>query len=254
MRIALLSDIHGNIDALQAVLADAARSGVQRIVNLGDSLSGPLFPRETAAFLMQQDWPQLAGNHERQILNFKPGGSPSDAYALSMLEPAMLAWLRSLPGTLWLDEEVFLCHGTPSTDLQYFFESVTPAGDVVLATREEIAQRLGSTHARVVACGHTHVPRVLRHVSDDGHDCLLLNPGSVGLQAYDDDHPVPHLVQNGSPDARYAILEKHDGVWQAELLSVPYDYYRAAAAAHERGRPDWAHALLTGYALPMGMP
>ena len=72
MRIAVLSDIHGNLEALKAVLRDLADRRVDTIVNLGDSLSGPLQPSETAAFLMAQPWPQLAGNHERQLLDFAP--------------------------------------------------------------------------------------------------------------------------------------------------------------------------------------
>lgn len=56
MRLALLSDIHGNLPALRAVMADLARRGVDRVVNLGDSLSGPLLPQATAECLMAQDW------------------------------------------------------------------------------------------------------------------------------------------------------------------------------------------------------
>ncbi|GGC95550.1 metallophosphoesterase family protein [Undibacterium terreum] len=246
MRIALLSDIHGNLPALQAVLHDIARRDVDRIVNLGDSLSGPLFPRETAEFLMQQDWPQLAGNHERQILEFDPQrGGESDRYALSTLTPDILAWLKTLPGTLWLDEEVFLCHGTPATDLVYFLETVEAAA-VRLASPEEVDARLGGIAAKVVACGHTHIPRAVR--SSNG--TLIVNPGSVGLQAYDDDHPHYHLMQNASTDARYAIIEDRQGTWSAALHSVPYDYQIAAEAALRNGRPDWQHALLTGYVLP----
>jgi predicted phosphodiesterase len=68
MRIAVVSDIHGNLPALEAVVADIARRGVDAVVNLGDSLSGPLLPLETAQFLMAQSWTHLAGNHERQVL------------------------------------------------------------------------------------------------------------------------------------------------------------------------------------------
>lgn len=250
MRIAILSDIHGNIDALHAVLHDAARRSVDQIVNLGDSVSGPLFPRETAEFLMRQHWPQLAGNHERQVLHYKEGDSPSDGYARAMLSEGMLDWIRALPGTRWLNSEVFLCHGTPGSDLHYFLETVDPQGAMRLASRAEVAERLGPIKARVVACGHTHVPRAVR----TGTGTLIVNPGSVGLPAYDDDHPVPHVVENGAPDARYAIIEKHGEDWQASLLAVPYDTSRAVSAAEQRNRPDWAHALATGYAMKMGLP
>jgi hypothetical protein len=66
------------------------------VVNLGDSLSGPLLPLQTARFLMAQDWLQLAGNHERQILNPHQRGE-SDVYAHAQLGEAELAWLATLP-------------------------------------------------------------------------------------------------------------------------------------------------------------
>ncbi len=152
-------------------------------------------------------------------------------------------WLRGLPGTLWLDDEVFLCHGTPDTDLVYFLETLEPQG-VRLASLAEVDERLGDIRARVVACGHTHVPHVMRSVSGT----LIVNPGSVGLQAYSDEHPYPHVMENGTTDARYAIIENIDGNWTAALHSVAYDYQAAADAALLRNRPDWQRWLLTGYA------
>jgi hypothetical protein len=69
----------------------------------------------------------------------------------------------------------------------------------------------------------------------------------VGLQAYEDDYPYPHVIETGSPDARYAIVERRAAGWVAELLTVPYDHQKMAELARLRGRPDWARALLTGY-------
>jgi putative phosphoesterase len=242
MRIALLSDIHGNLPALHAVLADLSTRGVDQIVNLGDSLSGPLLPAETAEFLMQQPWIQLAGNHERQLLHFNPvSGGKSDRYALSKLAPPMLAWLASLPTSSCIDD-VLLCHGTPSSDLQYFLETVEPHG-VRLASMDEINLRRGPTSARVICCGHTHVPRAIK--TQDG--TLIVNPGSVGLAAYEDNHPFPHMIENGSPDARYAIIEQHGEAWHAALISVPYGYAEVADLALSNGRADWAVALRSGY-------
>lgn len=246
MRIALLSDIHGNLPALQAVLSDASRREVDHIVNLGDSLSGPLLPAETAEFLMQQPWIQLAGNHERQLLHFNPlTGAESDRYALSQLTPRMLEWLAGLPPTARLDDEILLCHGTPHSDLIYFLETVE-AQRVRVASIAEIEQRRGQAPARVICCGHSHVPRALK--ASDG--TLIVNPGSVGLQAYDDDHPFPHQIENGSPDARYAIIERHNGTWFAALHTVPYAFQDVADLALANGFPDWAVALRSGYMSP----
>lgn len=240
MRIAIVSDIHGNLPALRAVLRDIERRGVDRVVNLGDSLSGPLMVRETAQFLMAQDWVQLAGNHERQVLAGAAGAS--DEYARSQLGAAELAWMATLKPSLWPSEDVLLCHGTPDSDITYFLESVEP-GQMRLATGAEVDSRLGDVGAELVACGHTHLPRSVRA----SNGTLIVNPGSVGLPAYDDDHPVFHQVQNGSPDARYAVVEQVGGEWTSTLIAVPYDFRAMAELAERNGRPDWARALRTGY-------
>lgn len=243
MRIAVVSDIHGNLGALHAVLEDVSRRGADRIVNLGDSLSGPLQPRETAALLMRQPWVQLAGNHERQLVDFSPERrGPSDRYAHSQLDAPVFEWMRGLAPAQPLDEEVFLCHGTPASDVESFLDSL--AGDAMrAATAAEVESRLGGVRHAVVVCGHTHIPRIARSARGQ----LLVNPGSVGLPAYEGTHPARHVVENGSPDARYAIVEKRAGAWRAELLAVPYDHAAAAKLAAERGQPDWAAGLLTGY-------
>jgi diadenosine tetraphosphatase ApaH/serine/threonine PP2A family protein phosphatase len=74
----------------------------------------------------------------------------------------------------------------------------------------------------------------------------IVNPGSVGLPAYDDMHPFKHHVETASPHARYAIVEKTAQGWHTELRSVPYDVEPMARMAEQRGRPDWAIALRTG--------
>ena len=69
----------------------------------------------------------------------------------------------------------------------------------------------------------------------------------MGLPAYDDVHPVPHVVETGSPDARYAVLDDITGAWGVALVSVPYDSRAMARLAERRGQPEWERALLTGY-------
>ena len=244
MRIALVSDIHGNLPALQAVVADIARRGVTQVANLGDSLSGPLLPLETARFLMARDWVQLAGNHERQILH-PHQRTASDAYAYGQLGAEELAWLATLKPQARLSAEVLLCHGTPRSDHEYFLETVEST-HVRLASPAEIDERMAGAQAAFIACGHSHVQRAMRAASG----CLIVNPGSVGLQAYDDDHVHFHVMQNGSPDARYAIVEQGENGWTAALIAVPYDWRPMAALAERNGRPEWAHAIATGYAMP----
>jgi predicted phosphodiesterase len=256
MKLAVLSDIHGNLLALQAVLADIQRERVDAVVNLGDILSGPLLPAQTADFLMAQGFPTIAGNHERQLLQLKDRDRPldpftSDGFTAARLQDHHWSWLRGLPPTHWIADDVLLVHGTPTTDLQYWLETVTPdfaqhgSSGMRAASASEVAQRAGSDtdlhRATLGLCGHSHVPRVVQ-----AGEMLVVNPGSVGLQAYDDDRPRRHRSELGSPHARYAIVQRDTQGWSARLCSVPYDWHAMQRLALANGRPDWAHALATG--------
>jgi len=242
-RVALVADIHGNLAALEAVAADIRRRGVDRVLNLGDNLSGPLLPRETALFLMGEDWISLAGNHERQLLTQGPGERcASDEYAYSQLTSSEIKWLRTLPARTRLSPGIFACHGTPASDAEYFLETIERRR-VRPADRAEIGTRLGDERSFLVVCGHSHIPRAVRTARGQ----LIVNPGSVGLPAYEDAAPVPHIVETGTPDARYAIVEKSKDGWIVSVFSVPYDFKSMAKLARLRHRPDWERALLSGY-------
>jgi len=239
LRLAVVSDIHGNLPALQAVVADAGE--VNGWLNLGDIVSGPLWPAETAAWLMASGWPSMAGNHERQLLTQVPERmAHSDRHAAERLTPAQRAWLAALPAQLHPAPGLLCVHGTPASDRVYLLETVTPQG-LRRATADEIVARLGPVDAELVLCGHSHLPRDLRIGG-----MRIVNPGSVGLPAYDHDEPWDHVVENGSPHARYALVERGPGGWQVELRCVAYDWEAAAVQAEAWGRGDWADALRSG--------
>lgn len=243
MRIAAFSDVHGNLAGLEAVLADIARRDVDLVVNLGDILSGPLQPAETADRLIPLNLPTIRGNHERQLLDLTPDCmNRSDQYAHAQLTGAHLEWLAGLPEDAWLSEDVYACHGTPKSDLVYFLQTVEASG-VRDATDIEIAERVGEVEAALIICGHTHIPGIRR--LNDGR--LIVNPGSAGLPAYDDERPFFHVMETGSPHVRYAICEKDiQGHWTAQLIAVEYDFEQAASTAAARERHDWAIALRSG--------
>lgn len=237
-RIAILTDIHGNLPALEAVIADAETQGCTGFANLGDSLSGPLWPAETADLLMDLDWPTIAGNHERQLLTIdRARMGASDAFARDALNDRHLQWLASLPLTLHLSSDVLLCHGTPTDDLEHFLYTVD-SGAAREATDAEMVERAGDRGEPLILCGHTHLPRIV--TLKDGR--TIANPGSVGLQAYDDDHPAPYRVEVGDPCARYAIV---DGL-AVTLRAIGYDHAAAARRADANGSAGWAAALRTG--------
>jgi len=242
LKIAVLSDVHGNIAALDAVLADAAACRADMIVNLGDICSGPLFPAATADRLMALNLPTIRGNHERQVLTLAPDDMGlSDRHAMSRLNETQLAWLAGLPETLQLSDDILMVHGTPASDVDYFLETVTETG-LRAATLDEVHGRAKGAHRPLILCGHTHVPRIVP--LGDGR--LIVNPGSVGLPAYADNWPCAHVVECESPHARYAVVTHSDGAWTAEIRLVDYDWCGAARVALANGRADWARALATG--------
>ncbi|MBB4185212.1 putative phosphoesterase [Sinorhizobium terangae] len=244
MRVAVISDIHGNDLALEAVLADIATQGIAEIVNLGDHLSGPLNAARTADVLAKHNISAIRGNHDRYLLTLDPAHiGPSDRAAHDELEPRHLAWLASLPETRVYRGALFLCHGTPRSDETYWLETLTADGIVHMAGRDIIESFAADIDYPVILCGHTHIPRAARLM--DGR--LVVNPGSVGCSGYEDDKPVPHKVETGSPDARYAIVERSGGEWNATFRCVRYDHMAMSRLASRRNRPEWARALATGF-------
>lgn len=245
MRIAAISDVHGNLWALDAVLAEVERRGADVIVNLGDILSGPLLPRETADRLMALNLPTIAGNHERQVLEGDPARmGASDLHAHEHITPAQRAWMRSLPQALRLADDVLLVHGTPDSDLVYFMATVTEQG-IRPSTHDEVSERAANAQASLILCGHTHTPRTMQ--LDDGR--LIVNPGSVGVQAFYADYPFDHKVENRTPHARYCIAERSADGWTVAQYAIAYDWRPASELAARNGRPDWALALRTGRAV-----
>ena len=243
MRIAALSDIHGNLFALDAVLEDVQGRGVDLIVNLGDILSGALLPAETADRLMALELPTIRGNHERQVLSLDPECmGASDRHAFDTLGESHRAWMAQLPMVLWSVDGVFMCHATPYNDCDCYLEDLVD-GELRPAPVGRIEERSRSCDAPLILCGHSHLPRVVRL----GTGQLIVNPGSVGIQAYLGHDPGPHAVEVGSPHARYAILESTPWGWKADLVAVPYDWDEAARLAARNGREDWARALATGF-------
>ncbi len=253
MRVALVSDIHGNLPALQAVAAAIEAARADQVLNLGDIASGPLWPRETVAWLAGRGWPTIAGNHERQALAAAPGTDSDDAFTAAELGPAERGWLAALPAALQACEgELRAFHGVPGDDLRGLLETVTPGyapgadPGVRPATGGEVDRRLAGTRAAVLVCGHTHTPRARRLA--DG--TLVVNPGSVGRPAYAHDQPHRHVVETGSPHARWALLERRADGWHAELRQAAYGWDGAARRAAALGFADWAHELATGRTRP----
>jgi diadenosine tetraphosphatase ApaH/serine/threonine PP2A family protein phosphatase len=244
MRFAAIADVHGNHLALEAVIADIRAQGIGDIVNLGDMASGPLDARRTMDALMALDAVHVLGNHDRWLIDRpveKMGSWERPAYA--QLDTSHLDWLRTVPSTQIFRDQVFLCHATPANDNVYWLETVTPEGSVRMSLLAAIEKEAEGISQPLILCAHTHIARAVR--LGDGR--MVVNPGSVGCPGFRYTDPFPHLIEAGTPDARYAILESIGGVWRATFRHVPYDHDAMAALARRNGDLEFASALATGW-------
>jgi len=241
-RLAVISDIHGNLLALEAVLADIKRRGADAIVNLGDSVTSPLWPRETYDLLTELSLPTVRGNHDRALIESRFDDlPPAGRFAHAALTARQREALAGLPARIEVEPGILAVHGTPDDDSTCLLEEVYE-DRLIPAVREVVLARLGA-HASVdvVLCGHSHNQQV-RQVPGG---CLVLNPGSVGCPVFAD-HPAAATFELRFPHACYAILTKRNARWGAELLALEYDWTAAARRAAANGRPDWAEAMVAG--------
>jgi len=216
--LAILYDIHGNLPALDAVLADAAAAGARRYLLGGDYALFGAWPAETVARLEAlhgATW--IRGNGERWTAG--PAQAPSAAVQEAARECARalgdttVARLAALPEQAVLDGTRF-CHATPGSDVVGLLPQ--PADD------EEAL--LAGVHDRRLVAGHTHLP--FERMSAGG--IALLNPGSVGMPF------------DGDPRAAYALLHD-DG--RVERRRVPYPHAQAAAAVRTRFAGGWTELI-----------
>ena len=242
---AVISDIHGNSWALKAVLQDIKNRGINNIVNLGDSLYGPLDPAGTADILVKLDIPTVCGNEDRLIFDdtIKTGKNATLDFVRNSLTPVHWIWLKSLKMIISLGNEFLMFHGTPKKDTEYLIWQVQKNG-VFLRKNSDIFKRLKTWPEEIILCGHDHKPQEI-YLQDQK---IIVNPGSVGLPAYTDDLPYPHIMETGLPHARYSLIKKDEsGLW-VQHVAVPYDWETAAGVAEKNGRPDWSMWLRTGRA------
>jgi predicted phosphodiesterase len=247
MRIAVITDIHGNLPALEAALADIEARGISQVICLGDNASGMGWPGETTALLMNSAIPCVRGNHDRWVAEREPEKmGKQDIHAHANTTPNQRAWLGGLAARLTPAPGVLACHGTPDSDIRNLLEEPRH-GMLVPSSIADVRERLGADGlaARVVLCGHSHRSEVMQ--VPDGP--LVVNPGSLGLPGFRITRgEQPHRSEARSPHARYAILHLPSGAApRAELVALPYDWEAAARRAEALEAPVWAHVLRTGF-------
>lgn len=242
MRIALISDIHGNYVSLEAVLADIEAQQVDRIICLGDVATIGPQPIEVITRLQELECDFIAGNHETDVLNNaameqRPNVSPmvveTVKWCTQQLSEEQLDFLRSFQATLEIQLEkdtTLLCfHGSPHSNT-----------DIILATTpaDELETLLAGRKATILAGGHTHAPMIRRYKGT-----LLVNPGSVGEPLEQWPTPgTPRIV----PWAEYATIDVKNGNIGVELRRVSVDVSAIRQASLSSTNPvSWADLWLS---------
>ena len=217
MRVALISDIHGNAVALRAVLDDIKKRGADRIVCLGDVATLGPSPHAVIDILRELGCPCIRGNHDDFLLDEELIKSYTDAPPIvhavracrETLSQAELEFLATFQPTLDLDLDgtrLALFHGSPRSNTEDLL-ATTPAG--------LLDEALGTGRPIVMAGGHTHLQMLRQH-----HGTLLVNPGSVGLpfEAYAH-HGPPRVLAH----AEYAVVESVRDSVTIGLCRVPVE-------------------------------
>lgn len=233
MRIALISDIHGNGVALESVLNDLKSEHIDHMVCLGDIATVGPQPREVIAQLKAQNSSIVMGNMDAWFQNpHSLGGSSKSAqrgneirsWDVSQLSPDDLDYLRTFQATIEVSLDMatnLLCyHGSPQSNEE---------GISSTTSDEDLDRMLSGCHATVLAGGHTHTQMVRRY-----RDITIFNPGSVGAPSRkDQDHH--------SSWAEYGIIGWENGSLRIELRRVPVDanLVKQAALDSSMPHPDW---------------
>ena len=237
MTVAVIADVHGNAWALDAVLADARERGADTFLDLGDTLDGPLDPVGTADRLLALGALTVRGNHDRMMVE----RDPSTAHAL--LRPEHRDWLAGAPGDRRARGHRAGPRRRRTTTCTMLLETMDPAGTCERPLAE-VEALLDGIDAPLILCGHSHTPRLVELPGGR----RVLNPGSVGLQAFRDAGPPAWAIGTGSPHARYVAAAPRGRALAAGAARRRLPVGRGGRQRREAaGRADWAGPLATGW-------
>lgn len=231
MRFAFISDIHGNLHALELVLADIQQADVDQIVCLGDVASLGPQPREVIARLKELQIPIVMGNHDNYLLNLHltenhlPWLRAAEVWCRSLLNDDDLGFLSSFQPSIRLapgQQVKLLCyHGSLRSNEEFLYPNTPPE------TLDEIFR---GQEAKILVGGHTHVQMLRPHLN-----AILLNPGSVGMPF---EFPANGKTLRAIRRAEYAIVDVNDGDIAFNLRQLPIDFDQVVKTVLDSGLPD----------------
>lgn len=242
MRVAIISDMHGNDLALEAVEADIQNQSIDQIVCLGDAVQGGPQPAEVVQRLRRLNCPVVMGNADAWLISgeeTRDEGIPPERlkkmgevrnWSLSQLTEEDRAFISNFQPTVTLQLK-------DGIDLLCFHGSPTSFDDVILPTapEEEFHKFLGAHTGQILTGGHTHAQQIRRIGKH-----FFFNPGSVGF-AYS--HNQPDDDFHADPWAEYAILTAENSQTSLEFRRVPFDPEEMIRIYRESGRPFAEEAI-----------
>ncbi|WP_135228927.1 metallophosphoesterase family protein [Deinococcus fonticola] len=215
MRVAILSDTHGNAFALEAVLRDIRQASPDVTINLGDQIEGSADPGRAAALQASLNAVEVRGNNEEKLWaggRRSPLSREIGAWLDNQVSAQARARLAALPLSARVEGGIFACHGTPQSAWDSLLWMWDQGGYYRARAPRELRQLVEPLAAQVVVCGHTHRPGATRV-----GDTLVVNSGAVSGQV------------DGDPRARWTLLERRGGHWSADFRAASYDIEAAVA-------------------------
>lgn len=233
MRIGFISDIHGNLTALEAVLADIDKQSIDSLICLGDVATLGPQPKQVVAKLRALNCPCIKGNHESALFDLPrieeyqiaSSLAPALRWCIEQLDSKDMDFLRSFKPLLEIplgSNHTMLCyHGSPRSNTDQILAS-TPIN--------ELDKLFNNYQADILVGGHTHIQMLRRHA-----ERLIINPGSVGSAFRLPFQPgkVPQLL----PWAEYGIISLDGGTLSVDLRRVPFDVAAFSKAVEQSGMP-----------------
>ena len=229
-KAAVISDIHGNLDALRAVVKDAEKSGIEVFLNAGDAVGFGIYPSEVIRALRSPMFLNVLGNVDLEILDALrlgkvPEGDVAKDLTIEELSPSDVAYLQSLPRELRFEiagTRLLLTHGSPDSVDEHIYPD---------SPEERLKEIAAKVEADVVITGHTHLQM---NRSVDG--VAFVNPGSVG-------RPI-----NGEPKAEYALLSFNP--LRVDFRCVSYDIETLVGKMRKKRLPE-SHVQVLLRAAPL---
>jgi diadenosine tetraphosphatase ApaH/serine/threonine PP2A family protein phosphatase len=234
MKLGVISDVHSNAHALEAVFEEIDKRGVDRIFALGDLVGYNAMPGKVLDLLQSRNIPSIMGNHDivccglENPIWFNSSAREASLWTREMLSPEHKQLLRNLPNEANVEEKIYAVHGSPMSRDDYLID---------LMDAMNCFQHLPSSSIWVCLVGHTHIPSIFSDLGpshDSAHDGkhqlssrnrYFINPGSVGQP------------RDGDPRASFAVLDTEEPA--VEIIRVNYDIDAAMKAVLAAGLPQF---------------